>query len=375
MLGNNTSTKTCTYHQGVNAVSYCTVCRSFLCQACDTAHNRYFRNAHKTTSANVQGPFDSRQTEHAIPLKEPKDSLREKLSDSLRTIESEYGFVRDIPQKADEKIKNAEKEREKARTTVKQCLGSIRKALELKEAEVLKAIEDNTANDSKICGLISEAQDLLKSLSEALTIGRTLLSGWDDTSTTPDFVSKMTTVTNKAKEVIHIKRAFKETCGFETFVDTSELEKVANEITYSLSGTAGVTINRKPHRPKDLALKCVGPSFALVEWKENDLDSFTVAIRKDNEEWDPKKTAATEESKYAATCLEPDTTYKFCVQSKRGRIASEWSKVIELKTAKLTPEAIIIALTEMSNNEAICLETLALLRNYVKKGKLNEKNR
>lgn len=228
VVESNTNTRTCTYHKNVNAVSYCTVCRSSLCQACIAAHNSYFRNAHKTVPtepANDQNPLYEEFSEHATPPEGSKDPLKEKLSDSLRTIESQYNFVRDIPQKADKEIKKAEKEREKARTTIKQCFESVRKALELKEAEIIKAIDEDTTNDSRISGLISDAQDLLKGLSEDLAVGHTLLSGWDATSATSDLECKTATVTDKAKEITNIKRVFKETCGFKFSVDTSELEK------------------------------------------------------------------------------------------------------------------------------------------------------
>ena len=58
MISARTRVSSCTRHQDKKATVYCGVCRSFCCPECETAHNAFFGDAHKTIPASSVTKFD-----------------------------------------------------------------------------------------------------------------------------------------------------------------------------------------------------------------------------------------------------------------------------------------------------------------------------
>lgn len=305
---------------------------------------------------------------NVLSLDDSKGFIKENLEKSVNFIKSSSATLSNIPKRAEEFMKMAQIKREQAKEVIKHEFEDVRRILNKKEAELLKAIDSDAMNDVRFNRLISYSQTLISSLSSSTEAGQALLNEWDTVNLTSEAISKVISSVNKTKEIVYVKDAFEDMCYREVSVETSGLVSEAKKVLDTISSIKNVFVKRDlPTGPSGLVAKCVGPFFVSLEWDRCELDhGYFIALQKEGEAWDSSTSLKSTENRLTVAHLQPDVVYNFSIQAVRGNITSRWSKPFVLKTAPLTLQSAIVSLNSNMDNDEICVDVLKGLNRLVK---------
>ena len=270
-------------------------------------------------------------------INEAKEFMREKVEGIIKSLESHHKAVEGISCQAEQKIFKDQERITQLKEVIKKKFELIRKALVQKELALLNGLDNNETNVNSLSGLITDAQDLIGNLSEALLTEKSALEKLFAMGPTPCLVHMAFSCYNEvSKKFEAIKKASDEICNYEIILNVDTFESEVKKVVDAIGLLNNVSMKKiSLVGPNGLTVKDLKPSFACLEWNRNELDNeYIVALQKENEVWDPKTSLKTTENKCIVEPLDPDKEYKLSVQAKRGDLWSRWSEVTYIKTPK-----------------------------------------
>lgn len=308
---------------------------------------------------------------NVLTLEDSKDFIKATLKTSIETLEKDTHILEDINKEAGEEAERTQLMKEQAKECVHKQFSELRKLIVEKENAMMSEIE-NVQMESGIDSLASVLHGILGTLSSILTEGKTLLNGWNST-TTIRAATMLTSIIKEVEKVKNTKNAYNETNRYEFFANLSDFEKGTKAICQSIETLNGVEFKKTPYTPKCLRARNMGYFFVALEWSGGKLidkdDKYIVAVQKEGTMWDPNSLLECSENRLTITTLETDSTYKFSVMVKRGTTMSKWSDALTIKIPPVNIDSISKSLKGECDDVEICIKSLEQMKELTKKGK------
>lgn len=294
--------------------------------------------------------------------------MKEKLESNIEATSGELRTLDDLLQKAEEKVDEIRISKGEVRDLIQKNFDEIRKALDEKEATMLKNVEEINLGDESVNDIIFDIHKEIDNFSEAISAGNELLDELDTKEITTTCTSKAASIINKLKdteEIRRLKSTLNEKLSYELLVRSDEFVRETAEIIQSTRDFPEVEF-RKTYTigPTNLSCEEVNPFFVSLEWDKNERDDkYIVFVRKEGKEWSPEFSLECSENKAIMESLCPDTTYNFRVKAKRGTILSNWSDILTVKTTSFTFENVALTLfAHCDGDNKVCLKSLEQMK-------------
>lgn len=318
--------------------------------------------------------WDGKHKGHNVTTAEESgDFVKGILEASIGAIERELKSFQDIQERVPEGIDRIQSKKEQAKEFVKQHFDEIRRALDEKEIEMLKSIDEGVLGDEELEDLFVGAQNALDDLSSALVSGKALLNKISSQEFLAGNAYKAISIENKAKEISRIKNACADALSFAISMESGSFEDDAKRVAQLVSSLSSISIKRaSTASPKNLSAKSVGPFFATLEWdrdEEQEQGDFKYVVSIQNGE----ETTCVEcnANRFSIATLEPETVYVFKVRVKRGPTTmGEWSDGLTVKTAtSSTVESVLEILKDQWYDAEVYARALEEMMDFTRDSK------
>lgn len=210
--------------------------------------------------------------------------------------------------------------------------------------------------------LISESQILIGNIPSITAAAKATLEKWDDTQITSATVGNAISIMCNARKIGEFRNECDRVCEYDTITSISSFESQKDYIVQLIGMINNIAIKNVLSGPKKFVAKEIGSFFASLEWDANERDSeYSVAIVKENDNWESRASFSFTENKVAITTLEPESTYKMYVLAKRNNLATEWSDALVISTPPNTFEVMADTLKSHCSDDSdatICAKSL-----------------
>lgn len=144
-----------------------------------------------------------------IPLGESSNELKTALEGSVSTIKRYQTALKEMPQRTNRLLDDTSVKTQEAAAVVRKGFAEIREALDKKEVEILKALEEKTMCEEEIRELTSGTQGLVEELPSILESAKTLLSNWDSSTLTAETASRVLSIERKQRAAVRLLRSLR----------------------------------------------------------------------------------------------------------------------------------------------------------------------
>ena len=233
----------CSCHSEINAISYCDICKIYICNKCLNHHNELFKN-HKLY--NLDKNSDKiiidicREKDHerklefycknhnilccvccisklkikkygqhkdceVCPIESIINEKKNILNENIKQLEELSNNIEQVINELKIKVENIEENKEKLKLKVQKIFTKIRTILNEREDEILleinKKFNDNFYNE----GIIKENLTISNKIKKNLEIGKSLIKDWNNDNKLSIIINNCINLENNIKHINDIK--------------------------------------------------------------------------------------------------------------------------------------------------------------------------
>lgn len=311
-----------------------------------------------------------------VPIEETNSYLKDILVKCAGALEERALKLGEAPEKLCESLEKERRQVEQAKESIRACFTEAREALDAKEIDMLRQLENVSSGPGGIDELSEELQSFEGTSSSIISSAKELLSQWESTPLTAEKASNVISISRAAKNAEELEKKYIVKKSHEILIDTEELKEETKKIMATVGGLKFSTRKIDIYAcPENLVVNRIGASIATLSWDRTALDSEycvreidegddeeeEVEEEDDNEEWEGTVAYSGPDNWCTACWLDSDTEYSFRVRAKRDGVWSKWSKPVTITTKTLSFEEAVNDLKEAIGSSKACASICELL--------------